>query len=75
MLVFPPPPVGMQPSPVGMALLVPADQDTEADAGLPIAFLAELMEANHLGFHGILRVRGGCNDCGAGHPGRDHCGS
>jgi hypothetical protein len=46
----------MHPTPVGVTLLVPAEQNAEADAGPAVALLAKLVEANNLGFRSILRV-------------------
>ena len=60
-LVLPPPPVGMGPAPVGVTLLVPADQDAEADAGPAVAFLAKLVEADDLGLRGVLCVSWRCD--------------
>jgi hypothetical protein len=44
-----------------MTLLVLADQDAEADAGFPIAFLAQLMEAEHFSLHVALGTSRGCD--------------
>jgi hypothetical protein len=47
----------MRPAPVGVTLLVSADQDAKVDAGLAIALLAEPVEADYLGLDRILRLR------------------
>ena len=49
-----PPEFGMRFAPLCMALPVLADHDVEANAGLAVASVAELMEADHLGLPRIL---------------------
>ena len=47
----------MRLAPVRMTLLVLADQDAEADAGFPIAFIAKLVESEHFSLDVTLGVR------------------
>src|SRR5271166_5298668 len=65
---LPPPPIGMQPAPFAMAGAVLAEHDSEADAGLAIASLAELMEAHHLRLARAL-----CRNGSAEPPNARHC--
>src|ERR1019366_910352 len=75
-LSFPPPPVGMRPAPVRMALLVLADQNTKTHAGPAVAFFAKLMEADHFRLHRVLGVRWCCDNRSASrNAGCDHRGS
>lgn len=55
-LSLPPPPVGMRPAPVCVALLVPADQNAKTNAGFSVTLLAKLMVTDHLGFHSVLSM-------------------
>ena len=48
----------MGPAPVGVTLLVPADQDTKTHAGPAIAFVAELVESDDLRLGIALSVSG-----------------
>jgi hypothetical protein len=60
-LSFPPEPFGMRLAPVRMTLLVLADQDAEADAGFPIAFIAKLVESEHFRLYVTLGACGRCD--------------
>ena len=39
-----------------MALFIAADQNAETDAGFPVAFLAELVEADNFRLRSVLRM-------------------
>src|SRR6266700_4724987 len=56
--MFPPPPVGVGPVPVGVTLVVLTDQYAEADARATVPLVAELVVADHLGLHAALSARG-----------------
>jgi hypothetical protein len=45
------------PSPIGVTLLVLADQDAEPDTRPPVALIAQLMKPDHFCFNRALRSR------------------
>ena len=48
-------------APLRMTLLILAEQHAEADAGLAVALLAELVVADHLGLYRVLGVSWCCD--------------
>jgi hypothetical protein len=56
-LSFPPPPIGVSPAPIGVPLLVLADQDAEANAGAPVALFAQLVKSDHFSLGVALSLR------------------
>jgi hypothetical protein len=57
-----PPPVGVSPAPIRVPLLVPANQDTEADASNAVVLLAELGYAIVLlSFMTLRQTKGGAS--------------
>ena len=62
--MIPPKPFGVRSAPVGMTLLILADQDAETHAGLPVTLVAKLMEAENFRFHRVLGPGGRRDDRG-----------
>jgi len=56
-LFFPPPPIGVSPAPVGVTLLVLADQDAESNAGAPVALVAQLVKSEDFSLNVALSLR------------------
>ena len=57
-LSFPPKPISVRPAPVGVTLAVFADENAESDARAPVALVAQLVQANDLGFDVALCAGG-----------------
>jgi len=55
-LSFPPEPLAVPLAPVRVALLVPADQNTKANAGSAVTLLAKLVEADHFRLRSVLSM-------------------